>query len=133
MADRAKDAVGDIPLGPFEVKADQGSISAFAAALGQAISDTPAIFPIVWLSAPALKQKLRSALGPGHLPIHETQSFDYEHPLTPGRYRLSGVARRECAPDRLIVTMQAIDGGGRTTVVLRSVLRIVTVSGSGMK
>jgi len=123
-----------MPLGPFDVVADPASISAFANALGQQRNEPPATYPIVWLSTPALKQALREALGPGHLPIHESQSFDYERPLTPGgRYRLAGSARREPGPDRLIVTMQATDDGGRLVVAMKSVLRIVAVSGDGVE
>jgi hypothetical protein len=134
MAGAGKVGAGDVALGPFEVVAEQDSIADFALAIGQQTSEPSATFPIVWLSLPALKQALRATLGAGHLAIHESQSFDYERPLTPGgRYMLSGVARRESGPDRLVVTVQAADEGGRIAVAMRSVLRIVAVSGDGLE
>ena len=77
------DTGGEIVLGPFEVAVDPARLADFAAATA-AGGDVPATFPAVWLSDPAVKDALRRAVGPGRLPVHESQSFDYSGPLAPG-------------------------------------------------
>ena len=130
MSAHAVDPAGAIALGPFDVVADPAAIAAFAAACGHRGADIPATFPIVWLAGPELKRALRAAVGDDALPVHESQAFDYFAPLTAGtRYRLSGVARRQANPDRLVVEAQTFDPDGRAALALRSVLRIVSLAG----
>ena len=117
-------------LGPFEVATDPAAVAAFArsvAAHGEAI---PATFPIVWLSAPALKAALRDAAGAEFLPVHESQSFDYARPLVSGAgYRLTAFAARETAPDRLVVEADVCEATGAPVLTMRAVLRLVSLSG----
>ena len=128
MLPQHADTAGEIVLGPFEVAVDAARVSDFAAAAGAGVG-VPATFPIVWLSDPAMKDALRQALGPGRLPVHESQSFDYSAPLEPGaRYRLEAKARLEAAPDRLIVESRVSDADGGPVVAMRSVLRLVDLA-----
>ena len=130
MPGHSQDAPAGIVFGPFEVSTDNATVSAFARFVGAAGGHPPATFPIVWLSHPSFKAALRAALGPGFLPVHESQSFHYERPLKlDGRYVLSGVARREFGPDRLVVVADAVGPDGRVALTLRTVLRIVAVGG----
>ncbi len=117
-------------LGPFEVATGASEILAFAKATGAPGDGVPATFPIVWLSAPALKAALREAVGPDFLPVHESQSFDYARLLAPdAAYRLAAVARRERAPDRLVVEASVTEPAGAPVLTLRAVLRLVPLAG----
>lgn len=120
----------DIILGPFEVATGPDEIAAFAAAIGAPASDIPATFPVVWLSSPGLRAALRDAVGPDFLPVHESQSFDYARPLVVGAvYRLTAVARRENAPERLVVEASVVEPAGAPVLTMRAVLRLVPLSG----
>ena len=117
-------------LGPFEVATDPAEIAAIAAAVGCADGSVPPTFPVVWLSAPALKAALRDAVGPDFLPVHESQSFDYARPLALGAAcRLTAVARRENAPERLVVEASVADLSGAPVLTMRAVLRLVPLAG----
>lgn len=120
----------EIVLGPFEVAAGPAEIAAFAAAIGAPASDIPATFPVVWLSSPGLRAALRLAVGMDYLPVHESQSFDYARPLVVGAaYRLTAVARRENAPDRLVVEASVAEVAGAPVVTMRAVLHLVPLAG----
>ena len=116
-------------LGPFEVATDPDAVAAFCAAIGAPKGEIPATFPIVWLSAPDLKAALRDAVGPDFLPVHESQSFDYARPLALGvAYRLTAAARREHAPERLVVDADVAEADGAPCLTLRAVLRLVPLA-----
>ena len=128
MPGRPSDRVGEIVVGPFEVAADPETVAAFAAAVDATGPEPPATFPATWLSLPRVKEALAAAIGPGHLPVHESQSFDYERPLRSGaRYLLSATAWREEGPARLVFVAEAAEPDGRIAVAMRSVLRIVRI------
>ena len=62
--------------------------------------------------------------------MHESQSFDYCRPLVPGAaYRLTAVARRESAPERLTVVADVVQMAGAPVVTMRAVLRLAPLSG----
>ncbi|MFO1168420.1 MAG: hypothetical protein U1E19_09950 [Rhodoblastus sp.] len=116
-------------LGPFEVATDPAVVAAFAAATGAPSGEIPVTFPIVWLSASELKAALRAAAGDDFLPVHESQSFDYARALTPGAaYRLTAAARREAAPERLIVEADVSEPSGAPVLSMRAVLRLVPLT-----
>lgn len=117
-------------LGPFEVATGPAEISAFAVAIGAPATDIPPTFPVAWLSSPGLKAALREAVGPDFLPVHESQSFDYSRPLGVGvACRLTAVARRESAPERLVVEASVVETAGAPILTMRAVLRLVPLSG----
>lgn len=116
-------------LGPFEVATAPAMIAAFAAAVGVPMADALATFPIVWLSSPEMKAALRAAVGPDYLPVHESQSFDYARALrVAAAYRLTAVARRESAPERLTVDVDVVEMTGAPVLTMRAVLRLVPLS-----
>jgi hypothetical protein len=120
----------EVVLGPFEVAAGAADIAAFAAAVGGPATEPPPTFPVAWLSSPEMKAALRAAVGPDHLPVHESQSFDYARPLRVGAaYRLTAVARREGAPERLTVDVDVVETTGAPVVTMRAVLRLVPLAG----
>lgn len=130
MTGAPSDAAEEIVLGPFEVAAGPEAVAAFGAATGASGDRPAATFPIVWLSLPPLKQALNAAVGPGRLPVHESQSFDYERPLRPGEtLALAGVARSERSPERLVVSVEAKGEDGRVALSMKSVLRVVALAG----
>ncbi len=134
MTDDLAAAAGEVSLGPLEVVAGEAELAAFAEACEAPPGEPPATFPIAWLAAPALRSMLQAMAGPSYLPVHESQSFDYERALKPGgRYVLSGVARRETGPDRLVVALQATDGEAHVALTMKTVLRLVAVAGDGSK
>ena len=125
---------GEFILGPLEVVARPDEIAAFALACDAPANEPPATFPMVWLAAPAIRAVLERAAGPTFLPVHESQSFDYERPLkSGGRYVLSGLARRETGPDRLFVALQATDGEAHVALTMKTVLRLLAVAGDGSR
>ena len=85
---------GSRPLGRFAVTTDPEKVAAFRKALGDAAdngdADTvPTTFPITWIAAPELAERLSvlyAAIGDGKKLVLQTeQSFAYAGPLCLGR------------------------------------------------
>jgi hypothetical protein len=120
--------VKEIILGTFEVSVKSEQVSTFVAATGGSQTEVPAAFPVTWLSMPVLREALLTAVGPGHVPVHEFQSFNYSAPLVRGaNYYMSAVALRETAPDRIVIDAEVIGLDGVKTLTMRSTLRIVPI------
>ena len=130
MSDQRPVPTEALDLGPFEVAADPAAITAFAAATGAGGSAPSATFPASWLSTPKLGEALRAAIGPDHLAVHESQSFDYDRPLRAGGcYILSASVQREAAPARLVIVARATEMDGAVALTMRSVMRLVSTAG----
>lgn len=115
------------PLGPYVVGAGRAEVEAFAAATGAMPGDAvPATFAMRWLAAPEIRAALLAlAPEPDLVPVHESQSFEYLAPLVVGaRYALALAARRESAPDRLIVAGTISDDEGAPHVRVETILRL---------
>ena len=113
-------------IGSFAVSADEAEIAAFRRAARLDEGDAlPFTYPIRWMARPDIRAAL-TALVPeaGLVPFHESQSFDYAAPLRAGtRYALAVTARRESAPDRLVV--EGVLSAGRARVAtIETVLRL---------
>ncbi len=109
-------------FGPFDATADATQIAAFARATGAA--GAPFVFPIALMATPAARAAIADMIGPGFLPVHESQSFEAEAPLAPGVYVLAGTARRERAPERLTIEARVTTPPGTTVARLRTALRL---------
>ena len=115
------------PLGSFAVTTDRAEVDAFRAATGLPPGDgVPATFPMRWLAAPEVRAALLAiAPEPDLVPVHESQTFEYLAPLFVGvRYALALAARREAAPDRLVLTGTISGEDGAPCVHVETILRL---------
>ncbi|MGH6813218.1 MAG: hypothetical protein ACREDM_13085, partial [Methylocella sp.] len=85
----------------------------------------PLTFPVRWLALPAVRGLiLQLTGGQGFLPVHEAQSFAYEHDLRiETDYVLAVEARRTAKPPRLTLRMAVSTGQGKICAHLETVLR----------
>ncbi|MGD0635083.1 MAG: hypothetical protein ABSA13_12540 [Beijerinckiaceae bacterium] len=116
-------------LGTFPVSSTAGEAAAFRAATGvESAGDVlPLTFPMRWLVAPEIRAALLDAVAdPDVVLVHESQIFDYSHRLRSGEsYALSVSARRESAPDRLLVDGVISDASGLELARLETILRLI--------
>jgi hypothetical protein len=116
-------------LGTFTVSGTADEVEAFQAATGTESSGDllPLTFPIRWLVAPEIRAALLSAIADADFVlVHESQAFDYAQPLRCGvSYALGVSARRESAPDRLLVDGVIRDASGLELARLETVLRLI--------
>jgi hypothetical protein len=116
-------------LGTFTVSSTAGEAGAFREATGvKSASDVlPLTFPMRWLAAPEIRAALLDAVAdPDVVLVHESQAFDYAQRLRSGEsYALSVSARRESAPERLLVDGVISDGSGRELARLETILRLI--------
>ena len=115
------------PLGTFAVTAEGGEVAAFRAATGLAPGDeVPATYAMRWLAAPEVRAAtLAMVPEPDVVPVHESQTFDFIAPLTVGSdYRMEIAARRETAPERLILDAAIRGGDGAPCLRVETILRL---------
>ena len=86
----------------------------------------PLTFPFRWLAHPAIRGLILQLIGGrGFLPVHEAQSFAYEHELQiETDYVLAVEARRTAKPPRLTLKI-AVSSQRGICAHLETVLRIV--------
>lgn len=119
------------PLGSFAVTADREEVSAFRAATGLPPGEgVPATFPMRWLAAPSVRDALLAmAPEPDLVPVHESQSFDYLAPLVVGQsYDMRLEARRDAAPERLVLTGTVAAADGTPLVQVETILRLFSTA-----
>lgn len=123
-------------LGPFPVMVDAERAAAYGAEAGlapRADGCAPLCFPAVWLSAPDIRAAIaRVCAEADSVPVHESQSFDYDSPLRVGEsYDLSLTLRREAAPPRLVIEAVVAAPGGEVCARIETMLRLVPRGGFG--
>lgn len=119
------------PLGTFAVTAERAAVAAFRAATGLPPGEAvPATFPVLWLAAPAPRDALLAmAPEPDLVPVHESQSFEYLAPLAVGEsYELRLEARRDAAPDRLLLFGTVAASDGTPLVRVETILRLFSTA-----
>ncbi len=84
-ADDAKPTAPDaVRIGPLKVRADPAEVEAFRREISAGVNEDglPFTFPIRWFTHPDIRAA-GERLGGSEpwVPIHESQSFDYERPL----------------------------------------------------
>ena len=120
------------PLGPFAIMATPAEAAAFRRATGLAGDGAtlPLTFPMRWMAGRPVRDALMSLLSePDLVPVHEGQAFDYAVPLlvdTP--YTLDLMARRETAPDRLVVDGRIRGADGSVHATLETILRLFSMT-----
>ena len=116
------------PIGSFRVRAEPAEVEAFrqATRLESGGDGLPLTFPIRWLVTPEIRAALVAMVPePDLVLFHESQSFAYEQPLRPDEtYNLTLSARRETAPDRLLVDGTIDDASGARCATVETILRL---------
>lgn len=130
----APEPSGDAPvrLPPIQVRTGAGEVAGFLRETGGAgtLGFVPVTFPARWLALPAIRGLILQMIGgQGFLPVHEAQSFAYEHELLiETDYVLAVEARRTAKPPRLTLKMAVSTGQGEICARFETVLRIVPLN-----
>jgi hypothetical protein len=121
-----------IRLPPIRVRTERDEVERFLRETGGARTggSVPLTFPVRWLALPSVRGLLLQLIGgQGFLPVHEGQSFAYEHELRiETDYVLAIEARRTAKPPRLILKMTIANGQGEICARSETVLRIVRLN-----
>ncbi|MGQ0445832.1 MAG: hypothetical protein ACT4O2_12090, partial [Beijerinckiaceae bacterium] len=119
-------------LPPIRVRTDRGEVAEFLHATGGARTGgfVPLTFPVRWLALPSVRGLILQLIGgQDFLPVHESQSFTYEHELRiETGYVLAIEARRTATPPRVILKMTVSTGEGEICARAETVLRIVPLN-----
>jgi hypothetical protein len=129
VPEASADAIVRLPL--IRVRTGASEIAGFLRETGDSRAGVvPVTFPARWLALPALRGLILQLIGgDGFLPIHEGQSFAYEHELRiETDYILAVEARRTAKPPRLTVKIAVSTGQGEICAHLDTVLRIVPLN-----
>ncbi|HEY4847241.1 MAG TPA: hypothetical protein VIH87_05450 [Methylocella sp.] len=121
-----------IRLPPIRVRTGAGEVAGFLRETGDARTGgfVPVTFPARWLALPAIRGLILQLIGgDGFLPVHEAQSFAYEHVLQiETDYVLAVEGRRTAKPPRLTLKMAVSTSQGEICAHLETVLRIVPLN-----
>ena len=121
-----------VRLPPIRVRTGAGEVAGFLRETGGArtLGFVPLTFPVRWLTLPAIRGLILQLIGgQGFLPVHEGQSFAYEHELRiETDYVLAVEARRTAKPPRLILKMAISTGEGENCARVETVLRVVPLN-----
>lgn len=115
-------------LGRFPVVATAAEAEAFCRATGVAQGATlPITFPMRWLTSPEVRAALLALVeSDGFVLVHEGQSFTYTQALRADEpYSLTLTARRQTAPDRLVIDGTIADEAGLERTRLETILRLI--------
>jgi hypothetical protein len=130
----APEATADAPirLPPIRVRTGASEVAGFLRVTADARTGgvVPVTFPACWLALPALRGLILQLIGgDGFLPVHEGQSFAYEHELRiETDYVLAVEARRTAKPPRLTLKIAVSTGQGEICAHFETVLRIVPLN-----
>jgi hypothetical protein len=119
---------GGTALGRFAVVGTVAEAEAFCRATGVAAATTlPLTYPMRWLAAPDVRDGLLDLVaGAEVVLVHESQSFAYAQPLYVDRlYTLTVFARRDEAPDRVILKGTVTDAAGVEHARIETILRLI--------
>ena len=118
-----------VRLPPILVRTGASEVAEYLRATGGdlTLGFVPLTFPFRWLAHPAIRGLILQLIGgQGFLPVHEAQSFAYEHELRiEADYVLAVETRRTAKPPRLSLKMAVSTGQGEICAHLETVLRIV--------
>ncbi|MGB6326582.1 MAG: hypothetical protein WBG11_12655 [Methylocella sp.] len=118
-----------VRLPAIRVRTGASEVAGFLRETGDArtLGFVPLTFPFRWLALPAIRGLISQLIGgQGFLPVHEAQSFAYEHELRIDTdYILAVEAHRTAKPPRLTLEMAVSTGQGEICAHLETVLRVV--------
>ena len=118
-------------IGPLVVHARAAEVEAFGLAAGSGKSDkgVPFTFPVRWFTHPEIRAAGAELVGAEPwVPIHESQSFDYDQPLEVGvDYQMMVEIMREFEPSRLILRAEIgrMESGSPICLRAEMILRII--------
>ena len=120
-----------VRLPPILVRTGASEVAEYLRATGGdlTLGFVPLTFPFRWLALPAVRGLILQLIGgQGFLPVHEAQSFAYEHELRiETDYVLAVEARRTAKPPRLTLKI-AVSSQREICAHLETVLRIVPLN-----
>ncbi len=119
-----------VRLGPIMVRAGAAAVEAFRReTAGTASRGVPFTFPVCWFAHPEIRSAGAQLIGTDPwVPIHESQSFDYERMLdVEADYQMTVEILRELEPPRLILRaeIREVDGGSDICLRAEMILRII--------
>lgn len=119
-----------IKLGPIMVRAGAAEVEAFRRETGGVTSrGVPFTFPVRWFAHPEIHAAAIQLIEfKPWVPIHESQSFDYEHMLDiEVDYQMRVEIARELEPSRLILRAEigSLSGGADICLHAEMILRII--------
>jgi hypothetical protein len=121
-----------IRLPPIRVRTEASEVAGFLRETADARTGdvVPVTFPARWLALPALRGLILQLIGgDGFLPVHEGQSFAYDHELRiETDYILAVEARRTAKPPRVTLKIAISTMQGEICAHLETVLRIVPLN-----
>ncbi len=138
----ARNAAAEIPLplarqvGPLAVRASVAEVEAFRDATFDGARDkaVPFTFPVRWFAHPMIRAAGAELGGTEPwVPIHESQSFDYDRPLQVEiDYRMMVEIIREIEPARLILRAEigGMESGAAACLRMEMILRIIPTLGA---
>ena len=120
-----------VRLPPILVRTGASEVAGYLRATGGdlTLGFVPLTFPFRWLALPAVRGLILQLIGgQGFLPVHEAQSFAYEHELRiETDYVLAVEACRTAKPPRLTLKI-AVSSQREICAHLETVLRIVPLN-----
>lgn len=129
VPEASADAIVRLP--PVRVRTGASEIAGFLRETADTRTGVvPVTFPACWLALPAVRGLILQLIGgDDFLPVHEGQSFVYEHELRiETDYILAVEARRTVKPLRLTLKIAVSTGQGEICAHLETVLRIVPLN-----
>lgn len=133
-ASRQDSPSASLRLGPIPVRASVKEVAAFRRETGAPESaNLPFTYPVRWLTHPNIRAAGAALIDmDGWVPIHESQSFDYECPLDLDvDYQMMVELTRELEPSRLI--LRAEIGDAKLCLRTEMILRIIRTDGAGSR
>lgn len=118
-----------IRVGPLTVRAEAADVAAFAQEAAAPLDGAvPFTFPVRWFAHPDIRAAGTKLIDcESWVPIHESQSFDYDRPLDVEiDYQMTIEVIRELEPSRLI--LRAEIGDANPCLRAEMVLRIIATS-----
>jgi hypothetical protein len=114
-------------LGTFVVRATAAEAAAFRRETGGTGQGVPFTFPVRWLARPDFQAVAVEMIGDANwVPIHESQSFDYQASLVPDTdYEMAVIMKREIEPSRIVLTAQIGAAGKAPHLTMELILRII--------
>jgi hypothetical protein len=114
-------------LGTFTVRATAAEAAAFRRETGGTGQGVPFTFPVRWLARADFQAVAVDMIGGANwVPIHESQSFDYQASLAPDTdYEMAVIMKREIEPSRIVLTAQIGVPNHAPHLTMEMILRII--------
>ena len=114
-------------LGTFVVCATAAEAAAFRRETGGTGQGVPFTFPVRWLARADFQAVAVEMIGDANwVPIHESQSFDYQAPLASDTdYEMAVIMKRETEPSRIVLAARIGVPDEAPHLTMEMILRIM--------